>query len=529
MRKEIRKGMRKEMCKKVAASAMTAIMAAVVTAGLITGCGGSGAKSSAAGAENKSGTSGGTVGEAGTHKGDVGKGEAGKGKAGKGEAGKGTVGKGKDVVTALLPPVSATYQNRLAGYAKAFEEANPGVELKITTASWEDMKDKLDVQVNAGSPPDIAFIGYDDVAKYLDTGMMLDIGKYASQPMISDYNEKIINYFRSGDGLYGFPAYASIQAIGGNRAMLEQAGIDWKKVQKEGWTYDEFRQDIKKGVVKDGNKYSRYGFVFACSGVAAKDYFTIMVKNAGMPAPFDKNLKYAYTSSKMVPFLEDLRALIDDGSMPRELSSVDAGKRWNMFLTGQTMITGKGLASFEKSAAANNKKLALKDEGAVEGSVEADYIVLPVPEFNGNPQQASCAVDGYVCFRGKDEPTKEHVKNVVDAAYFLASGDRAAETCQEGYLTPVCKTGEEAYEKLPPIEGKNEANTETVKMLSNQVAKARPDITVDLGAKAIKLEDEVILPKFQGLLSGEVTPQEMYDTIKKAAIATFGKDGCQWD
>lgn len=435
----------------------------------------------------------------------------------------------KDVVTALLPPVSATYQDKLMEYAKAFNEENPNVELKITTASWEDMKDKLDVQVNAGSPPDIAFIGSDGATKYLDTGMMIDISKYADPAMISDYNETIMNYFRNGDGLYGFPAYAEVQAIGGNREIMDQVGIDWKTIQKKGWTYDEFREAIKKGVVKNGDTYSRYGFVFACSGVTAKDYFSIMVKNAGMPSAFNKDLKYDYTSSKMVPFLEDIRALIDDGSMPKELSSVDAGKRWNMFLTGQTMITGKGLSTFEKSATDNNKKLAAKDAGAVEGSVTADYIVLPVPTFNDNPQQASCAVDGYVCFRGKNAPTDEHIKNVVKAAYYLASGERAAQTCQELYISPVCKSGQDAYAKLTPIEGKNEANTETVKLLSTQVAEARPDISADLGAAAIKLEDEVILPKFQGLLSGEVSPQEMYDAIKKAAITSFGEDGCAWD
>lgn len=467
-------------------------MAAVMTAGLTAGCFGSSSEKSAS--------------------------EAG---------GKGSVK--KDVVTALLPPVSATYQEKLTQYAKEFNEANPDVELVITTASWEDMKEKLDVQVNAGSPPDIAFIGSTGISQYLETEMMIDISKYAEESMISDYDEVILNYFRNGDGLYGFPAYAGLQSIGGNKAMLEEAGIDWKKVQKEGWTYEEFRDAIKKGVVKNGDTYSRYGFVFACSGVAARDYFSILVKNAGMPAAFDKDLKYSYTSSKMVPFLEDIRALIDDGSMPKELSSVDAGKRWNMFLTGQTMITGKGMPAFERSATVNNKKLVEKDGGAVEGSIEAEYIVLPVPTFNGSTQQAFSAVDGYVAFRGKEEPTEAHVKNVVKAAYFLASGERAAQTCQELYLNPVCKSGEEAYEKLTPIEGKNEDNTAAVKVLSAQVAEARPDITAELGAKAIKIEDEVILPKFQGLLSGEVSPQEMYDAIKKAAIAAFGEDGCNWD
>ena len=52
-----------------------------------------------------------------------------------------------------------------------------------------------------------------------------------------------------------------------------------------------------------------------------------------------------------------------------------------MMLTGQTMITGKGLSSFEKSAADNNALLESGDPNAVEDSIELDYIVLPVPVF----------------------------------------------------------------------------------------------------------------------------------------------------
>lgn len=41
----------------------------------------------------------------------------------------------------------------------------------------------------------------------------------------------------------------------------------------------------------------------------------------------------------------------------------------------------------------------------------------------------------------------------------------------------------------------------------------------------IKIEDEVIVPKFQGLLAGEVTPEEMHQAIVDAAKEVFGEDG----
>jgi multiple sugar transport system substrate-binding protein len=431
----------------------------------------------------------------------------------------------EDTITVLLPPVSPTYQDNFDNWTKKFNELYPNLTLKIEAASWEDVGQKLDVQVQAGSPPDIAFVGAGSITKYIDTGLLLDISDMATQEMLNDFDQTILNYYRNGDGLYGMPAYAEVHGIGGNREMLEAAGIDWQKVQKEGWTFEEFREAIKAGVVKDGDTVKTYGFVFACAGVTAADYLNIFVKNAGMPDAFNKDLKYAYTSQNFLKLLEALRSLIDDGSMPKELSSVDAGKRWNMFLTGQTMITGKGLSVFERSAKLNNDKIDAKDGSAVEGSIKAEYIILPVPTFFGNPMSAAGAVDGYVAFRGKEEPTSEHLANVAKAMYFLSSGEIAATTCNDLYISPVCETGKQAMANVEKPEGKNELNTAAAVLLASQISEARTDITPELGAQAQKIADEVMIPKFQALLANEITPQEMYDAVKAAAIQAFGEDG----
>ncbi len=428
-----------------------------------------------------------------------------------------------DTITALLPPVSATYQDNFGKFSKDFNTKYPNLTLKIEPASWEDMTQKLDVQVNAGSPPDIAFIGSDGVSKYVDTGLLMNIKDIAAPDMLSDFEEGPLNYMKNGEGLYGFPAYMEIHSIGGNKQFLEQAGIDYKSVQKNGWSFEQFRDAIKKGVVKEGDVTKRYGFVFACAGVASKDYLSIMVKSAGMPSSFTKDLKYAYTSKNYLELLKNLRTLIDDGSMPKELSSVDAGKRWNMFLTGQTMITGKGLATFENSAVKNNAKLDAKDGSAVKDSIKVDYIVLPIPSFAGAQAVSTPAVDGYVTFRGKTEPTKSHVENVVKAAYFMASGEVAAMTNNDLFVAHITKSAAEAAKSMKI--NRNPDNEAAVQNMLKIAAPARPDIPTELGAKAIKIEDEVIIPKFQALLANEITPEDMYKAVKDAAIAAFGEDG----
>lgn len=428
----------------------------------------------------------------------------------------------KDTITALLPPVSPKYQSNFKKMEEDFSKLYPNLTLKIEPASWEDMTQKLDTQVNAGSPPDIAFMGSEGISKYAQMGMVLDISKNVTPEMTKDFDETALAYMKRDKGLYGFPAYMEVHAIGGNKQFLEQAGIDWKKVQKEGWTYEQFREAIKKGVVKDGNK-TRYGFVFATAGVASKDYLAILAKSGGMPAAFTKDLKYAYTSKNYLEVLKAVRQMIDDGSMPKELSSVDAGKRWNMFLTGQTMITGKGLAVFENSANTNNAKIDANDGSAVKDSIKVDYIVLPVPSFAGQPAVSATVVDGYVAFRGKKEPTEEHKANIVKAAYFLASGEVAATTNNDLFAAHITNSGRKAAESMKV--NRNPDNIAAVENMLKKAAPARPDIPVDLGAKAIKIENEVVIPKLQALLANEIKPEQMYEAVKKAAIEAFGENG----
>lgn len=427
-----------------------------------------------------------------------------------------------DTITALLPPISSGYLDRIPEIEKAFNEQYPHLTLKIEPASWEDRIQKLDTQVNAGSPPDIAFLDSNSISKYVDLGVAMDITNYLLPEMVADYDEVPLSYMRTGEALYGLPAYLEVHGIGGNKAFLEQAGVDWKAVQKNGWTYEEFAKAAKAGTVAENGK-TRYGFLFACAGTTVMNYIDIFAKAAGMPARFDENLKYAYTSKNMLSILTGLRAMMDEGSAPKEMGSINAGMRWNMFLTGQTMMTGKGLATFENMARQNNEKLKKNDGSAVADSIEAEYVVLPVPSFNGATPTYYGAVDGYVTFRGKKEPTKEHMENVVKAAYFLASGKVAAQASSELFSVPITKTGREAIKEFNIV--RSEDNLAAVERLNTMAAPARPDIPPELSAKAKKLEDEVIAPKFQALLANEITPQQMYDEIVKNATTIFGADG----
>lgn len=425
-----------------------------------------------------------------------------------------------DTITALLPPISNQYLDRVDEIAAAFHDLYPNLTLEIESASWDDRIEKLDTQVNAGSPPDIAFLGVEYISKYVDMGVAVDITNYATSEMLADYDETPLEYMKQGGGLYGFPAYMEIHGIGGNREYMDAAGIDWKSIQTKGWTFEEFAEAVKNGVgVEGANSTSEYGFVFATAGTTTKNFLEIFAKNAGMPSEFNADEKYTYTSKSFLDVLNAAATLMDNGSY----MNATAGERWNMFLLGQTMFTGKGLATFENSAKTNNAKIEANDGSAVEGSVPVDYVVMPVPTMNGADPAYYAVVDGYMVFRGKEAPTDEHMQNVVKAAYFLASGAQAAQTNAELFAINICDTARAAETEFPVERDAN--NLACVEYLTANAAKPSNNVPADLQAKATKLMDEVIVPKFQALLAKEATPQEMYDAIYEAAVDAFGEDG----
>ena len=207
--------------------------------------------------------------------------------------------------------------------------------------------------------------------------------------------------------------------------------------------------------------------------------------------------------------------------------NASAGERWNMFLSGDTVFTGKGLANFENNAALNNEKILAGTGDQVADSVLVDYVVMPVPTLNGADPAYYCVVDGYLAFRGREMPTDEHISNVAKAIYFLASGSNAAQINSELFAVNITKSADAAASEYPY---ERDADNYTANMyLMAHAAPARPDIPAELSAEATKIMDTVIIPSFQALLAREMTAEEMFETVRNEAIARFGEDGCVLD
>lgn len=430
----------------------------------------------------------------------------------------------EETLTVLVPPIIPTYSDLIPEMKAEFEAMYPWITLEFVTASWEDYEDRLNTMVNAGTPPDITYPNNSitKIQQYLSSGMLLDLTDYLPADVLADYDEGALEFYRNGDALYGLPMWVSPYTLGGNKEYLENAEIDWKKVQQEGWTFEEFAAEAAKGV-KDGV----YGFTFACAGVTATDLLDLLVCCANMENPIDENGKYAYTDENFLKCLQFVRGMIDDGIMPKESSSVDAGMRWNLMLTGNTMITGKGLPNFELLAANNNKLLEEDPDAAAEGSQHLEYVGLPMPTLEGCDYVTAGGVSGMMAFRQKEEPTPEHIENIILALHYLTSGKVDAKICTMGAASPANASGRAEMDWAQQETGITlNADNAAFNARSNDAIYApNTTMTEEQSDKVVRMKEETILPLFQALLADEITPEAMYEQVCEAAIAQFGEDG----
>lgn len=422
-----------------------------------------------------------------------------------------------DTITVMVPPITSTYLEDIDTIAAEFEALYPNLKIEVTKTSWNDHNTKLSTMAAAGEAPDIAEVRYSSVGKYVELGVGIEIAKYLDAERLKDYDQNALNYMSLEGAVYGLPLYITIQAIGANKEMLTAAGADVDKIQREGWSFDEFLEAIKNGTTENC-----FGFVFANSGVTASDFLDIFGVSAGLTNAFDEDLKYTYTSDNMMKLLTAVESMTKSGYMPNY--GIESKQRQIMCQTGNAMIFGKAMPLFEINVRENNAALEANDGTAIDKSIPVQYAFLPVPTMEGVKEVCFGSVDGFIALRNKNT-TDEHLKNVCLFLDYLSSGDRAAAVDATLLLEPVCASGREAYSKYE-VSGLDAGNVACAKREIGLVVAPPTGITAEQSANALLVMDEVVIPKFQSLLAGEATAQDVFDAITKRAHEVFGAENC---
>ena len=132
-----------------------------------------------------------------------------------------------------------------------------------------------------------------------------------------------------------------------------------------------------------------------------------------------------------------------------------------------------------------------------------------------------------MAFRQKENPTPEHIDNMIKALQYLTSGKVVAEMCALGASVPANQSGRDAMDWAMEKTGisLDPDNAKFNERVCASIYTPNTSMTSEQSDKVTRIKEEVILPSFQALLADEMTPEQMYEKVCKAAIEQFGEDG----
>lgn len=409
-----------------------------------------------------------------------------------------------DTVKVWTYPVHGTYEVDIKDLVADFNKQYPHIKVEYEVMSWAEGPKKFDVALNAGDPPDLYFSAL--TGQYVNTGLALPIDTYMTPQIKEDFMPGTLETMQLNGKQYGFPLYQSLWGWGGNKRILTEAGIDYKKIQEKGWTWTEFLDAAKKLNKKLPDGTQQYAITTDGTSI---DFIDMLSRANGLVDSVDEKGNFIWNDAKILDTVKFIDTLRKDGYMPKETAALTPAKRSDMFYAGQTAIISKAIPYYDIMIANRNKDI---DAGKVKGE-KIEYVQLPVP--HGDSIQGYGKTlgngEGYVMFRQKNDKGAQHAKNTFLVMEAL-TGAKGGNSANELALPFVRKSQAKLFE------GKSMAKPENVVASTNMRNNISPNVSlsidIDKAAKLKQYREQVVKPVFQALVAGEKTPEAAADELK---------------
>lgn len=186
-----------------------------------------------------------------------------------------------------------------------------GIKTKLTVVKWDEYWTMLEAGAQGGSLPDVFWMHSNESQRYMSNDMLLDLtDKIADSDLIdpANYPEDIWGLYTYDEKYYAVPKDVDTIALWYNKAMFEEAGLDYPTAD---WTWDDLTEAAKKLTKEDG---SQYGLAVRNDNNQA-GYYNMIYDNGGYIINDDKT-KSGWDDPKTIEAMEVLEGWIKDGVMP---------------------------------------------------------------------------------------------------------------------------------------------------------------------------------------------------------------------
>lgn len=239
--------------------------------------------------------------------------------------------------------------------SESLDEAWDGVALEYEpggseTASYQDV---LVTELEAGTAPDVFWIPGTDVARFAESGLILNLADIAAEDedfSVDDFYAGPMNFLTTSieedsDALWGLPRDVSAFAFYYNQDLFDEAGLEYPG--GEDWTWERFEEsaeaisDLGEEVRGFGMNawWANYGyFINAAGGSFFNDDFTgcALDSDATVEALtfaqnlFDEDLAVEWGSDSEPPFLAGNVGMFMNGRWATPGTIENADFNWNV-------------------------------------------------------------------------------------------------------------------------------------------------------------------------------------------------------
>lgn len=216
-----------------------------------------------------------------------------------------------------------------------FEEANPGIKVKLETTPYKEYFTKLDAAATGDKLPDVFWMNPLNLDKYVGNDMVQNLTERIEEGEIDleNYPEGITNLYDVEGQQYGIPKDFDSSVLVYNKEMFDDAGIDYPD---NSWDWDDF-VDAAKALTDEDNGI--YGF--AAYNDDQTYYFNTVMANEGFIISEDKKTS-GYDDPNTIEGIKKLWEMLHVHSVSPTFEHMIDNSPKDLFVSGQVAMIFDG-------------------------------------------------------------------------------------------------------------------------------------------------------------------------------------------
>lgn len=214
----------------------------------------------------------------------------------------------------------------------AFTEANPGVTIEPFNFPIDQLWDRLNIEIAAGTPPDLLEVTGFNVFQYMDQGVLAPLNQCFEGTNIVESVLGQDEYAVDDEGnIYALNLSARTLQLYVNRELFDAAGIEVPT------NFEEFSE---AAIALTDPANEQYGLVLT-NLAHSRLHEGILLMVAGYGGHFtDENGQPDFTSEAVINGVQFFKDLFDAGAMPQGVA--DGGAQYSYFNSGNVAMTIDG-------------------------------------------------------------------------------------------------------------------------------------------------------------------------------------------